>query len=90
MAIVFSYPTIGFKDVQASDRLLLSQMTVDGNPTRSLTLNNLRQYLGAQGSVTSVGLSMPTAFNVLNSPITSSGVIEVKGAGTAADYIDGE
>ena len=47
MAIVFSYPSIGFKDVQPSDRLLISQMTVDGNPTRSVTVNNLRQYLGA-------------------------------------------
>ncbi len=47
MAIVFSYPPIGFKDVQASDRLLISQMTVEGNPTRSVTVNNLRQYLGA-------------------------------------------
>ena len=47
MAIVFSYPPIGFKDVQASDRLLLSQMTVYGNPTRSVTVNTLRQYLGA-------------------------------------------
>ena len=47
MAIVFSYPPIGKNDVQPSDRLLLSQMTVDGNPTRSVTVNNLRQYLGA-------------------------------------------
>ena len=47
MAIVFSYPPIGKNDVQPSDRLLLSQMTVEGNPTRSITVNNLRQYLGA-------------------------------------------
>ena len=47
MAIVFSYPPIGKNDVQPSDRLLLSQMTVDGNPTRSVTVNTLRQYLGA-------------------------------------------
>lgn len=47
MSIVFSYPPIGKNDVQPSDRLLLSQMTVNGNPTRSLTVNNLRQYLGA-------------------------------------------
>jgi hypothetical protein len=47
MAIVFSYPPIGKNDVQPSDRLLLSQMTIDGNPTRSITVNNLRQYLGA-------------------------------------------
>ena len=47
MAIIFSYPPIGKNDVQPSDRLLLSQMTVDGNPTRSVTVNTLRQYLGA-------------------------------------------
>ena len=47
MAIVFSYPPIGFKDVRASDRLLISLMSVDGNPTRSITVSNLRQFLGA-------------------------------------------
>ena len=47
MAIVFTYPPIGFKDVQPSDRLLISQMTVTGNPTRSITVNNFRQYIGA-------------------------------------------
>ena len=47
MAIVFSYPPIGKNDVQPSDRLLLSQMTVNGNPTRSVTVNTFRQYLGA-------------------------------------------
>mgnify|MGYP003136356968 FL=1 len=90
MAIVFSYPTIGFNDIQASDRLLISQMTIDGNPTRSITVNNLRQYLGAQGTVTSVGLSMPPAFNVIDSPVTSAGTLKVKGAGTPTDFIDGE
>ena len=47
MSIIFSYPPIGKNDVQPSDRLLLSQMTVDGNPTRSVTVNTFRQYLGA-------------------------------------------
>ena len=89
MAIIFSYPPIGFKEVEASDRLLISQMTIDGNPTRSLTINNLRSYLGALGSVTSVGLQMPAAFNVIDSPVTSSGVITVKGAGAITDFIDG-
>jgi len=41
------------------------------------------------GTVTSVGLSMPSAFTVGNSPITSSGTIGVTGAGTTAQYIDG-
>jgi hypothetical protein len=41
------------------------------------------------GTVTSVGLTMPSAFTVSNSPITSSGDIGVVGAGTSAQYIDG-
>jgi hypothetical protein len=40
--------------------------------------------------VTSVGLTMPTAFTVTNSPITSSGTIAVAGAGTSAQYIRGD
>jgi hypothetical protein len=44
--------------------------------------------VAAQG-VTSVGLSMPAAFTVTNSPVTQTGVLTVAGAGTAAQYIDG-
>ena len=44
--------------------------------------------VAAQG-VTSVGLSMPAAFTVANSPITQAGVLTVTGAGTAAQYING-
>lgn len=39
--------------------------------------------------VTSVGLSMPSAFTVSNSPVTSTGTLTVTGAGTINDYIDG-
>ena len=42
------------------------------------------------GSVTSVGLTMPTAFTVTNSPITSSGAIAVAGAGLSSQYIRGD
>jgi len=44
---------------------------------------------GGSGTVTSVGLSMPAAFSVTNSPITTSGTIAVSGAGTTAQYIRG-
>jgi hypothetical protein len=40
--------------------------------------------------VSSVGLSMPPAFSVANSPITSSGTIAVTGAGLASQYIRGD
>jgi len=42
------------------------------------------------GTVTSVGLSMPVAFSVANSPITSSGTLAVTAIGTAAQYIRGD
>ena len=45
-------------------------------------------YLTA--AVTSVGLSMPSAFTVSNSPITGAGVIAVSGAGTSSQYIRGD
>ena len=39
--------------------------------------------------VESVGLSMPAAFTVSNSPVTSTGTLTVVGAGAASQYIDG-
>jgi hypothetical protein len=42
------------------------------------------------GSVTSVGLTMPSAFNVANSPVTTNGTLAVTGAGTVAQYIRGD
>jgi hypothetical protein len=40
--------------------------------------------------VSSVGLSMPSAFSVASSPITGSGTIAVTGAGLASQYIRGD
>jgi hypothetical protein len=40
--------------------------------------------------VTSVGLTMPSAFTVTNSPITSSGDIAVTGAGLVSQYVRGD
>jgi hypothetical protein len=39
--------------------------------------------------LTSVGVSMPAAFSVANSPLTANGTIAVTGAGTALQYING-
>lgn len=63
--------------------------------TRTLTINGTAYDLSANrtwdvGSVTSVGLSMPSAFNVSSSPITGSGTLTVTGAGTTAQYIRGD
>lgn len=54
--------------------------------SNTFTINSADQYTG---TVESVGLSMPAAFAVANSPITGTGTLAVTGAGTAAQYIDG-
>ena len=40
--------------------------------------------------LTSVGLTMPSAFSVANSPLTANGTIAVTGAGTAIQYVRGD
>ncbi|MGL4790104.1 MAG: hypothetical protein ACRCW1_01740, partial [Anaerotignaceae bacterium] len=50
---------------------------------------NLSWQFGS-GGLSSVGISMPSAFTVANSPLTSNGTIAVTGAGTAAQYIRGD
>ena len=50
-------------------------------------------YIGGgagSGTVTSVGLSMPSAFSVASSPVTTSGTIAVTGAGLTSQYVRGD
>ena len=72
----------------------------DGNPgvnfgaTKNYTIEDLGIYFSGGGipgggTVTSVGLTAPSAFTVSNSPITGAGVIAITGAGTTSQYIDG-
>ena len=42
------------------------------------------------GTVTSVGLTMPSAFSVASSPVTTSGTLAVTGAGTVSQYVRGD
>ena len=55
------------------------------------------QYINGAGNLTtfptllsSVGLSMPSAFSVANSPLTANGTIAVTGAGNATQYVRGD
>ena len=71
------------------------------NPSVDITLNgSSSQYIDGAGNLTtfptittgtveSVGLSMPAAFSVTNSPVTTSGTLTVTGAGTTSQYVDG-
>jgi len=44
---------------------------------------------GGSGTVTSIGITVPSGFNVTPSLITTSGTFAITGAGTTAQYIDG-
>mgnify|MGYP003109606008 FL=1 len=58
------------------------------NSTKKFLISNL-PFTNTSGTVTSVGLSMPSAFSVADSPVTSSGTIAVTGAGTASQVVLG-
>ena len=71
----------------------LAVTTLGGGGTQMVVADNIGT-LSTQtiptGTVTSVDLSMPSAFTVTNSPVTSSGTLTVTGAGLASQYIRGD
>ena len=79
----------------AYNRSIISA-AVTGTGTKTLTLNEqdgntiTASWSDADTGLTSVGLTMPSAFSVANSPLTSNGTIGVTGAGTTAQYIRGD
>lgn len=73
--------------------------SVTGTTTKTLTLTQRdgdvitttwTESGGGGGGLSSVGLSMPSAFVVSNSPLTANGTIQVQAAGTALQYIKGD
>ena len=74
----------------------ITSASVSGTSTKTLTLNQqdggtvTASWSDIDTGLTSVGLSMPSAFAVANSPLTSNGTIAVTGAGTSAQYVRGD
>jgi hypothetical protein len=63
--------------------------------SRTLTINGTLYDLTANrswsvGTVTSIGMTVPSAFNVTPSTITSSGTFAITGAGAASQYVRGD
>ena len=65
--------------------------------TRTLTINGTafdlsadRTWTIADTGLTSVGVSMPSAFSVSGSPLTANGTITITGAGSASQYVRGD
>jgi hypothetical protein len=74
----------------------ITSAAVTGTSTKTLTLNQqdggtiTATWSDIDTGLTSVGLTMPSAFAVANSPLTTNGTIAVTGAGTAAQYVRGD
>jgi hypothetical protein len=84
---------ISFSDGAGNSLYLKSPTTITATNTQ--TLQNASGTIALlsdipTGGVTSVGLTMPSAFTVTNSPITSSGNIAVTGAGLVSQYVRGD
>lgn len=47
-------------------------------------------FLSSAGGLSSVGLTMPEAFSVANSPLTANGTLEVTAIGTSSQFIRGD
>ena len=96
MAIIFTYPVIKAADLASTDRLIISKMnSVGNNPTKSLTLANLANFIGplipGLGSVTSVNFKTDgTALNINSNSITTSGTMTGVWQGSSSQYVNGE
>ena len=99
MAIQF-LNTVNFNGNQA-EQLTIQNAATDpasgqiGQLYYNTSADELRAYDGSDwnevgGGVESVGLQMPSAFTVTNSPVTSTGTLTVSGAGNTTQYIRGD
>jgi len=78
----------GYYDLATLDDIV-PQVNSDWNATSGVA-EILNKPTITNGTVTSIGLTMPSAFTVTNSPITSSGDIAVTGAGLVSQYVRGD
>jgi hypothetical protein len=79
--------TVNINSISGSPVTKTSDLTNDGE-------DGIHPFITIEdvpaGGLTSVGLTMPVAFSVANSPLTSDGTIAVTGAGTSSQYIRGD
>jgi len=85
MAIISSYPTV---TPAGGDLIIGTDVSTTPNSTKTFTVSSINA-LAPQGTVTSVALTMPAAFSVAGSPVTSAGTLAVTGAGTSSQVILG-
>ena len=87
MAIINSYPTV---TPTGSDLIIGTDVSTTPNSTKTFTIDSINA-LAPQGTVTSVALTETgTALAITGSPITSSGTINIAGAGTSSQVVLGD
>jgi hypothetical protein len=67
-----------------------TNMTITDDGLGNITFDATGGGGGGSGTVTSVNLTMPSAFSVSGNPITTSGTLAVTGAGTTSQYVRGD
>jgi hypothetical protein len=81
--------TSGVEEILNKPTIPAAQINSDWNATSGLA-EILNKPTLATGSVTSVDLTMPSAFSVTGNPITTSGTLGVTANGVATQYIRGD
>ena len=81
MAIIFSYPPIKSTNVNSSDKLIISQMNTDGNPTKTISISELSKAI-ASGAATGGPYLPLTAGPTV--PLTGDLYMAPDGAGPSA------
>lgn len=81
-----------YTDTRARSAISITTTGTSGAATySSLTgVINIPNYTFGNGTVTSIGLSVPPAYNLTNSPITTNGTININAAGTTLQYVRGD
>jgi hypothetical protein len=77
-------------DLNGTGFVKASGTTISYDNTTYYPASNPNGYTSNTGTVTSVALTVPSAFSVSGSPITSSGTLAITGAGTTAQYVRGD
>jgi hypothetical protein len=81
----------GVAEILNKPTIPAAQIQSDWNQSNNAALDFIKNKPTIpSGTVTSVGLTMPSAFNVAGSPVTSSGTLAVTGAGTTDQYVRGD
>ena len=81
--------TTGVEEILNKPTIPAAQVNSDWNATSGIA-EILNKPTLATGSVTSVDLTMPSAFTVTGNPITTSGTLGVTANGVATQYIRGD